>query len=354
MSSSPAPSGKVSEAVSRVEAQLAELWAAPDDATGEPKVRASMLNLVVASSAAELERLRADGDNLTQTHPGRVLLVTLDGRIEPWDVRASVSAVCRKDGGTVLCSDRIELAFGAMASARAASVVGSLSLSEVPTIVESGRGAPAALVDALAARSNRLVVDSAHTPWSRIAEVARATKVGIGDRNFVRAYTWRNLVARFFDDAPRAVRAIRRVEVSRTDGGGIEPAALLLGWLGGRLGWRFEEAARAVDSGGGAVEIALFTDPRSDVGPGEVTAVPIRAELDGAPLDLACARTAPRVVRWTQAGALRAEHEHPLGHRDETWVLVKAIDATECDAVYRETARAAASFCAVGGGQGQR
>src|SRR6185437_6829462 len=139
-------SGAVSEAVARVEADLAAQWAAANE-TGSPKARAATMNFVVACTLAEVEGLRASIEVLAQTRAGRVFLLTVDGRLAPWDVESSVSAVCHKEGETVICYDRIELHFGAMAAARAPSVLSALSLSEVPTIVEVQRGAPAPLAD---------------------------------------------------------------------------------------------------------------------------------------------------------------------------------------------------------------
>ena len=52
------------------------------------------------------------------------------------------------------------------------------------------------------------------------------------------------------------------------------------------------------------------------------------------------------IVRWTMEGARTAAHDHPLGFRDETWVLIKTIDAIEGDAVYRASALAAADWSA--------
>ena len=35
---------------------------------------------------------------------------------------------------------------------------------------------------------------------------------------------------------------------------------------------------------------------------------------------------------------------HPVGYKDEAWVLVKALDSTEGDRVYREAVLAAADW----------
>jgi glucose-6-phosphate dehydrogenase assembly protein OpcA len=338
--------GKISESVAAVEAELAQIWAPPDPESAErAKVRASTMNLVVVSIASELEALRESTDDLNQTHAGRTFLCTVDARLAPWDLETSVAAVCRDVGGAApICADRIEIALGPMVAARAASVVSALTLSEVPTILEVGKGAPAQVVDPLARTSDRVVVDTAHTSVTRVAEIARSTRAPLADRAFVRGFTWRELCARFFDDAPRMAFAIRSVTLERT-AGGRDPVPLVLGWLGSRLGWKFESQSRAVDRAGSPVEITVRVDDRVEIGSGELTAVRMTTEREGERIDLVCERpTAARVLRWIMRGPTVVEHEHPLGFRDETWVMIKAIDSTEGDSVYREAVLAAAAW----------
>ena len=339
---------RISEVVSKVEAQLAQIWAPPEAGSGEmAKVRASTMNLAVVATASELEVLRSATDDLNQTHAGRTFLLTVDPRIEPWHLATDVSAVCRDGGESApICADRIEISFGSMVAPRAASVVSALTLSEVSTILEVGKGAPGSLVDALSRACDRVVVDTSHTSVTRVAEIARRTSAPLADRAFVRGFTWRELTARFFDDAPQVARAIHSVAIEHT-GGGCDPASLLLGWLGSRLGWKFESKSRAVDPAGHPVAIAVRTEERKDIGAGELTAIRMGAQCDGAEIDLACERpTAARSLRWVMRGATVVEHEHPLGFRDETWVMIKAIDSTEGDRVYREAVLAAADWSA--------
>lgn len=337
--------GSVSEVVSKVEAQLSAFWAATADEQGHIKARAATMNFIAVSAPAEVDAQRAAVEDLAQTRAGRAFLVTLDGRLAPWDLEPDVSAVCHKEGDIVVCYDRIELHFGAMASVRAASVLAALSLSEVPTIVEIGRGAPAPLTDALVKIADRVIVDSAHTAASRIAELAARTAAPFGDRAFVRTFSWREMVARFFDEAPGAERAIGRVEIERTTEGRADPAALLLGWLGSRLGWRFESATRAVDAEGLPVDLAVRAPAAGDLGPGEIGAVRLTTAIDGRPLFCEVARKHDeRGVRWSMSGPRSARHEHPLGFRDEGWVLRKAVDSTEGDPVYRAAVVAAAEW----------
>lgn len=338
----------VEDAVARVEAELNAFWSAPDDGTGQAKVRAATMNFVAAAAVGEAERLREECDALTETHAGRAFVLQLDGRIAPWEASTEVHAECRIDGAVPICYDRIEIAFGAMAASRAASVIRSLALPEVPIVVESGRGAPGNLVDALAPIADRLIVDSAHTSVARIEELIRRSAGPVSDRAFVRTFSWRELVARFFDSAPGALRGIRRVEVARTPGGKQDPAALFLGWMASRLGWVLTSRSAAKGEGGVDIELAVTDDPREGVEAGALSAVRIQTELGGEGLELECSRTdAPGVARWSMRGARTTTHEHRLGFRDETWVLTKAIDGALSDRVYREAVLAATEWSAL-------
>jgi glucose-6-phosphate dehydrogenase assembly protein OpcA len=339
----------VNEAVARVEAELSAFWSSPDDSSGAAsvKVRASTMNFVVVVALREIEPAMQATRRLADTHAGRAFLLALDGRLAPWDVSAEVSAACRRDGDRMpVCHDWVTLVFGAMAAERAPSVIHALALSEVPVVLEVGPGAPSALVDRLAPGSDRIIVDSAHTGVVRIAQIARrAPAVAIADRTFVRTFTFRELTARFFDEAPLAIRGVSSVRLGRTPGAAHEPAALLLGWLASRLGWRFASPHLALDAAGRSIEIAVADEPRPDLGPGELTSIRIGTRLGGDPLELGWLRTeVPSVVRWTMSGARTASHEHPIGHKDEAWVLVKALDSTEGDRVYREAVLSAADW----------
>lgn len=363
-------SGPVAEAVARVEAELAAFWSTPDDTEGTPvaKARASTMNLAATGSHAEIERLEEQAEGLAETHAGRTLLLTVDGRLPPWELKADWSATCRRDGEVPICRDRVGLTFGAAAVERAASVVAALVIPDVPLVVEVAGGAPVALANALAGVCDRLVVDSAETSAARIAELARRSRGPVADRAFVRTFSWRELTARFFDDGRDAWRAIRRVEIARSPGPKPDPAALFLGWLGARLGWTFEARDRARDAGGGPVEIALADGPPGGdlEGRRRIEAVRIAAEFHGEPLMLSCVRiedaagarepgpalrdgapVAGNTVAWSVEGLISAAHVYPMGYRDETWVLTKAIDATEGDRVLREASLAAAAWSAL-------
>jgi glucose-6-phosphate dehydrogenase assembly protein OpcA len=338
-------SGAVSEAVARVEAQLSAFWSSTKDESGATKARAATMNFVVASVPSEVQALRGAIEDLSSTRAGRSFLMTIDGHKAPWEVDSDVAAVCHKEGETVICYDRVELHFGAMAAARAPSVLSALALSEVPTILEIARGAPAVLADGLARRADRVIVDSAHTTVGRIAEIAGKTAAPLADRAFVRTFSWREFAARFFDEAPGAEHAVGRVEVERVPDGHRDPAALFLGWLASRLGWRFEGATRARDATGMPISVAVSTPSHGSYHPGEIAAVRLVTAIDGRPLFCSCERHGEeRVVRWKLEGPRTVEHQHPIGFRDEGWVLGKAIDSVEADQVYRAAVLAGAQW----------
>lgn len=345
-------SGAVSEAVARAEAQLASFWSAPEGgAGGAAKVRASTLNYVIVCAPQDADAYRDAAEKLSETHGGRTLLLTMSGRMAAWDLVPEIHAVCRIDAGTPICYDRVDLVFGAVAASRAESVVRTLALPELPAVVEIGAGAPSPLVDAVAGKFGRLIVDSARTSPAALARIVQHAACPVADRAMVRTYAWRELCARFFDEAPTALRDVRRVEIERTSpaqaqaGGTQEPAALMFGWLASRLGWTFAGRDKARDARGEAVELSVIDDERPGLGPGQLTALRIRCSLDGQPLDCSLDRTATTAdVRWKMRGARSADREHALGHKDETWVAVKAIDATEGDAVTRATLLSAAQW----------
>jgi glucose-6-phosphate dehydrogenase assembly protein OpcA len=345
--SKPAPgaSGALSEAVAKVDAQLTQFWTAAADETGATKARAATMNFVAVSAPSEVDGLRGAIEDLAQTRAGRAFLMTVSPTLAPWELASDVSSVCHKQGETVVCYDRIELTFGAMAAGRARSVLSALGLSEVPTIVEVGRGAPSSLVDGLVRAATRVIVDSAHTNVVRIADMAAKTAAPFADRAAVRTFTWRELVARFFDEAPGAERAIGRVEIERTTATSCDPAALFLGWLGSRLEWRFQSATQATDPHGMPVEISVRQATTPGLGHGEIAAVRLVAAIDGRPLFCAVERGgAERIAHYRMSGPRTSSHDIPLGYRDEGWVLGKAIDGVEGDRVYRDAVNAAATW----------
>lgn len=339
-------SGLVSDTLSAIEGELRALWAVPDEGTRLPKVRASTLNLVVVAAGTELEAYRRSTDDLSETHAGRVILVSLDGRIASWEIEHEVSGVCRPSGGEAgpICNDRIELRCGAMVAPRIRSVLGALALPEIAVIAEIGPGAPNGLADALVQAADRVIVDSSHTSFRRIRDLALLANAAVVDRAFIRQHSWRELCARMFDDIVPALSSVAAIEItSAPRPGAPDPALLLLGWFASRIGMSPVAPGRLSHPSGRSAVWSV--KPAAEGPPGEIAGVRFEASLDGEPLSLSCERAARSGSLLTRRrGALASEHEHALGHHDETWVLRKAIDSRGADAVYRAAVMIAADL----------
>lgn len=336
-------SGLVSDTLQAIEGELRALWAVPDEATQLPKVRASTLNLAIMAAGSVIERYASSTDELSETHAGRVLLVSLDGRLPGWAIEHEVSGVCRPSasGAEPICNDRVELRCGALVGPRVRSLLRALALPEIPLVAEVGEGAPTGLVDPVVQSADRVIVDSAHTAYRRIWEIALLSEAAIVDRAFIRQHGWREMTARLFDDAVDALDAIERLSITSAPlGRAPDPGLLIAGWLASRLGWQVGDDGAVTDRGGKRVEIAVSVGPT----PGEISGIAIDTKLGGAPVSLSCTRApGTRTLQTRRRGARESEHEHAMGHRDETWVLRKAIDTSHAvAAVYRQALAAAA------------
>ena len=112
----------------QIERELAAIWATIDGQQkdgGGTVTRASMSNVMIFCDGEAQALDAADRiPQLVQHHPARVLVLALIADHPGDDVRAWVTAHCRRTSdGTQLCAEHIELRFGASSAERAASVV---------------------------------------------------------------------------------------------------------------------------------------------------------------------------------------------------------------------------------------
>ena len=337
-------SGRVSEAISAVERQIAGLWAPEHGAS--PKSRACTANIVVATAAHDVRDAVRLATSLTTADLARTFVVHLDPKLPPWGIEASVSAHCQKGEAGVVCAERIDLALGTMTYARAASIVDSLAVSEVPTVLVVASAAPAMLVSTLARAAGRIIVDSEALGLAQTHALASETQAHFVDLAWQRLYPWRNQVARCFDDAAvrPAISAIRRVEITATGEG--SGGRRLLGWLAARLGWRFASPTEAVDPRHGRIEIDLRIRP-ADAPTWAVLGVEITASLaDGeATFTLLRHGDPPRIdTTWHAPGAGHGAHSAPIVQRSLAHHVDRAIADTTPDTVLRASLDAAYAY----------
>lgn len=343
-----APSGRLSEALAEAEAALQEIWRTAD---GEPpKVRASTMNLVALAGASVAPEWLDTFDALASTHPARTLVFSVDPRLPPWAMETGVHAICRKDEGGVVCSERVNVRLGAAALKRARSVADALSVPELPTAVVMLPGAPALLLEDIALDADRCIVDSRSAPFGHVAKLSALARGYLADMGFSYTFLWRDLTARFFDD-PRFVPllgTLSRVAIEHVRAADdTTPAAvrLYVGWLASRLGWALESSGHA-RSASGPVAIDVTSKESGSVALGSLTKVTLSGMLDGGEARIEVAHVeGDGGLLWSIArGTETIERNHRVGRRDEFTLLRRAIDAMEPDRVLRDAIAAAAGW----------
>jgi glucose-6-phosphate dehydrogenase assembly protein OpcA len=242
--------------VTSVEQHLAELWRhLPVGAGNASAVRTHMFNLIVyAENAAQLSRI-ARLTQLSERHPSRAIVLYPDrSHVDP-SVDAHLSLICKTDssGAATYCHEQIVLTVHGRAADHLASVVVPLLMPELPTYLWWPGQPPFGyrVFQRLLSTADQLFIDSAgfDSPGDGMAELARLCedRYGVNDFHWARLTPWREMIAQFFDGSVLLpyLSGIRSVTVEFGAGGGPSTAVasgllLVIGWLGGRLGWQPE------------------------------------------------------------------------------------------------------------------
>lgn len=257
---------------SEINAVLQSLWR---DTLGEELdaavVHVRTLNLLVfVPQALATSELRRAIDTLALTHPGRAITMIVSDDEHP--LRAHASIACRlNNGGKQVCGEQITLECGQHGDPLP-SIAAALLTTDVPTFLWWLGDPPfdSPIFDGLVESVDRVLVDSRtwRDPLAPLPALIRTVNhygphVTFADLLWAALTPWRQFVAQSFD-LPRALphlSRLRRVEVEHGASPGDRlAAALFVGWLGSRLGWRLGEHGGdtlAMDSDHGPVEIAL-------------------------------------------------------------------------------------------------
>jgi glucose-6-phosphate dehydrogenase assembly protein OpcA len=285
-----------------IERELAAIWATIDGRekdSGGTVTRASMSNVMVfcdgeAQALDAAERI----PRLVRHHPARVLVLALIEDHPDEDVQAWVTAHCRRTSdGAQLCAEHIELRFSARSAERAASVVRSLLIADLPSALWWLSPRPPALTgavfDAFASMADQIIYDSigwsdpprAVLAMTRWAKTSRAVIFNLAWRGLK---PWRRILAQSL--APSLVPgALHHIEVVELYHGphALPLTWLLLGWLASRLGWRPKQGIAPdgkqmtwrFDSDNGPIQVKV---QRGDSGPPVIERMHIGWQGDGA------------------------------------------------------------------------
>lgn len=289
--------GEASNLIARLENELRELWKQPEDPTAPPLSRVCTMNIeVVAETKELLDRYTPVVDEVTSSIPARAILASIEPDSPDEELTGSATVVCSLAGGKKICSERITLGFHGNASARAASAIEAFLVPEIPTaLVWLGRvHTDDPVFEDLARSASRIILDSEYTSISSVIHVAAWARsqrhsFEINDLAWTRIAAWQELLARFFDDAemrPLASKITRIVlKQAGESGARVGPeSALMLGWIGTRLGWKTSRLAGALrfkreDGAHVAIELHAVPRPRG-VAPHTLAALMIEAGDD--------------------------------------------------------------------------
>ena len=270
--------GSASRLIARLEQELRDLWKPPEDPAAPPLTRVCTMNLqVVAPMSKLLDRYTPVVDEVTASIPARAILASIEPDATVEEITGNATAVCSLEGGKKICSERIILACRGNAAARAASAIEAFLVPEIPTaLVWLGRvHTDDPVFEALANDAQRIILDSEYTSIASVIQVVawarnQRNAPEVADLAWTRIAVWQEMLARFFDNVesrPLASKVTRiRLTQAGEPGARIGPeAALMLGWIGTRLGWktsRIAQALRFKRADGANITIELTSVPR--------------------------------------------------------------------------------------------
>ena len=317
--------------LAQVETDLRALWTTPPAAGQAPKTRACTMNLVVVVARAALDRWGPIVDEVLQEVPARAVVVGLDPEGDD-ALEASVSAVCTPGSGTIVCSERVTLQIGGSLCARVASCVDAVCASDVPTtLVWPGRVRVDDPAFAPLARSSyRVVLEASNGPIASLGNVLRwaqarpaGERPGVAELAWTRLAPWQEFCARMFDDertrplasAVTRVRLVQALAAGATLG---TEGALMLGWLGTRLGWKASSMAgklQVLRSDGAPIQAQLqAAASAATAARGALLAVEIEASRGTVVVRGEVARSADAAGTWrlaiTTAGETQRVEQH--------------------------------------------
>jgi glucose-6-phosphate dehydrogenase assembly protein OpcA len=253
--------------IGAIERAMAKIWREEAAAEGEERAvtRARVLNLLVYSDD-DLQGTDFD-DTLfavTEMHPARALVMTIDRDAAEPRLSAAVTAACRVQGNRSkqLSCEQVSFDAAGGAIAELPSAVAQLLAPDVPVYLwwRAGPDLDGYVWSHLVDMADRVIIDSTRARDPRDAMMKLAGRLrenpewtAVTDFTWQRLTPWRHLFAGFFDTADH------RPYLDRIDGLSIEyvpasgqadipPRAILLAsWFAERLGWVLDADASSHD-----------------------------------------------------------------------------------------------------------
>jgi glucose-6-phosphate dehydrogenase assembly protein OpcA len=364
------------DSVAGIDAALMGIWA--DLARQGPAdpmtilARTRVLTLVVVASRPETAERAMDAVlKLAGRHPSRSLVLAFGDPDGPAAIDARVQAHCHPFGGSSeVCTEQIFLKISGEACQHPDAIATPLLVHDLPVALWWTDDPPIGgrTFTDLVALADRLVIDSGlfrDDGRARLVSLAAHAQEGleIYDIGWMRLEPWRTLLAGLFDDPALGpfLGGIGRVRVTVARPGSVvrvSRAALYLGWLAGRLGWRVdeglvtssEETQRCVVTRRGRrieVEVAAETVPqdRQFRAPGALMRVELEAVAGRHRATIALVRGDDHLYAEAEIGGeLRVRRTAMIEPFEDAPYLADALEAPGQDAVFGATLALAAKL----------
>lgn len=342
-------SGKLAQVdINRIERELKLLWHSASESGSDDGTlavtRACAMNLILYSERSDAEvQASAMLDEITVRHPCRAILAICREASEP-SIEAWVSARCHLTGSKKdqqICCEQITVRSQGQSTKELASVVLPLLVSDLPVFMWlNSPGFKLEPLRPFLPSIDRLILDSDDFDDNitffkelqmLIKEQGQARcedKVIASDLNWNRSLSWREAVALSFEErngklSPQDLENIVGVEIkygldkahaqSKTPRLGlINQSLLVVSWLAGRLGWKFDSARQMegglieikFTAGGGKrpLLVKLTGIPWEHAGTGDIGSIAVEV---GAPANTLLRATQPKGMPGIQVVCLK-------------------------------------------------
>ena len=341
--------------IDRIEAELTKLrylTAGDADAGESLAIRTSLANMVVLAeddeTAAQASRVIED---LAAHHPSRALIVIARPSEDESRIETSLAAHCHLAPGLDqhVCCEEVTLHVSGRAAFHLHSIIVPLLIPDLPVVVWWTGPLPAEshLIEELCGLADHFVVDSSRFTdlgdLSRMREVAALHDCAIGDLNYERLRSWRDLVERHTGAGGLGewISSVKSAEIRFTQQAKQTPAQaiLFLAWLAVHCGWELDSA-----TAGGSNRLTLRQDKREipvylepvkyeGVDRGWLVSIKLAFERDGEAALLSVSRTGDPLlitVRAELPDAVREEHVR-IEACDSQTVLMHQLDTAPHD-----------------------
>ena len=341
--------------IDRIEAELTKLrylTAGDADAGESLAIRTSLVNMVVLAedddTAAQASRVIED---LAAHHPSRALVVIARPSEDESQIDTSLAAHCHLAPGLDqhVCCEEVTLHVSGRAAFHLHSIIVPLLIPDLPVIVWWTGPLPAEshLIEELCDVADHFVVDSSRFTdlgdLSRMREFAAMHECAIGDLNYERVRSWRDLVERHtgVGGLSEWISSVKSAEIRFTQQAKQTPAQaiLFLAWLAVHCGWELANVS-AGDSNQltlrqGEREIPVYLEPvkYEGVDRGWLVSIKLAFERDGETALLSVSRTGdPQLitVRTELPDGVREEHVR-IEACDNPTVLMHQLDTAPHD-----------------------